>query len=362
MKRVLLLALATGCAQDPSSAFDVRGSIDGATHVVASAGTDRVIAEVDAGGGFALALAPGRPWTISFADSRAPHMLLGTLRANGLDALAPALPGSLDLGDITVHDGFATSSVGWQDLIAALGMTEDAAVAQGAHDDLALRYGNPDLDGDGAIDTTGVALDFYARLNLDVTPDELVRGTPPRGYTYLGTGMRAVAPGMAMTSPSVTFDAPFYGSWHGPSTPVIPAMTPVTAPEVRTGTLAGVPAMGVFARPYHDVPSGTYRIDLDDRELTFDRVQPPTDAALRSPQRPLPVVHLVPVNAACRTDCAVDRVDLTWTDGVPRPAKIDFEPPLTRETTTWQLCYVGITYEDAFGIETTAQIANPACP
>jgi hypothetical protein len=35
---------------------------------------------------------------------------------------------------------------------------------------------------------------------------------------------------------------------------------------------------------------------------------------------------------------------------------------LTRETTTWQLCYVGITYEDAFGIETTAQIANPACP
>jgi hypothetical protein len=263
---------------------------------------------------------------------------------------------------VTLRDGFATASVAWPELVASLGMTEDAAVALGAHDDLALRYANPDLDGDGAIDTTGVSLDFYARLTLDVSLDDLVRGTAPRGYTYDGTGIRAVAPGMAMTSPAMLFDAPYYGSWSGPSTPVVPPRTPVTAPEVRTGTLEGAPALGVFARPYHDVPAGTYRIELDDRLLTFERVLPPSDATLRSAARPLPIVHLVPAISDCRTDCAIDRVDVTWTDGVPRPAKIDFVPALTPGITTAQLCYVGITYEDAFGIETTAQIANPACP
>ena len=395
----MLLALASGCTADPGTAFHVRGAVHDVTHIVAASGTDRVIAPVAPDGSFELALAPGRAWTVAFADTNAPHMLVGTLRANGLDTLAPVGPGELDLGAVAVAGGYATASIGWLDLIGALGLDQDTAVAMGETDNLALRYANPDLDGDGVIDPVGYRLDITGDVRPTaagraLTIDDLVRGTRGDGFEYLGTGILAAVPGAAMQGSTVTFEQPFYGSQAGPSTPVVPANTAIGQPEVRIGALEGIPTMGVVARPYHDVPSGTYRVDIAGLPLTFERVMPPSDAQLRAGTHfATPVLRLVPTEPTCTTDCAIASVDFAWSDGAARAAKLDLLfaggyigldlPAVTSGSLPWarkparisgltvadladvstsQLCYVGITYEDPFGMRMTSQIANPACP
>ena len=392
---VSLGALATGCAAEPGTTFDVHGSVRDVTHVVAASGTDRVIAPVAANGTFELSLVPGRSWTLAFADANAPQMLVGTLRANGLDTLAPTAPGELDLGKVTLHDGFATAQTGWGELIGALGLDDTAARAIALNDDLALRYANPDLDGDGVIDTVGYMLDINATARLtaggrELTIDDLVHGTAPDGYHYMGTGILAAVPGAHMEGSTITFEAPFYGSVQGPDTPMVPANTAIGQPEVRVGALEGVPSMGVVARPTHDVPSGTYHVDIQGMSLTFLRVMPPSDARLTSGEHVTPALRIEPRDPSCITDCQISAVDLAWSDGVARPATIDLlfsrgyvgldlaegslpwaqKPARISGITTadlaglstGQLCYVGITYEDPFGMRMTSQIANPACP
>jgi hypothetical protein len=395
MKRLMLAALATGCATNPGSTFDVHGSVRDVTHVVAASGTDRVIAAVDANGGFELSLAPGRAWTLSFADVNAPDMLVGTLRANGLDTLVPTAPGDLDLGKITMNGGFASAQTGYAELIGALGLDETAARTIALNDDLALRYANPDLDGNGEIDTVGYRLDIDATSRLTAAGRELgigdvIRGTTPDGYTFLGTSIIAAVPGAHMQGATITFEQPFFGAYQGPDTPMVPANTAIGEPQLRIGALEGIPSMGVNARPTHDVPSGTYHVDIAGMPLTFTRVMPPSAARLTAGTGVIPAIHLVPTDPTCLTDCHIASVDLAWSDGIARPAQIDLlfaqgyvgvdmsegsVPWLSKPArisgmtvadlagvSTSQLCYVGITYEDPFGMRMTAQIANPECP
>lgn len=383
MKRLVLLALATGCATDPDAAFHVRGALrdaSAAKTVVATAGQERALATIDARGEFELRLAPGMSWALAFADEHAG--LVATWRANGVDALPATEARWLDLGDLTIAGGYAVGTMP----IDELGVADVADL--GAHDDLALRTATPDIDGDGVIDIVPPRLDFVA----DVVPtigsrtaslDDLVRGTPIDGVALRGTGIVA-----GVSATSVTFEQPFWGTVAGPSTPVIPAETPIGAPALRPGSLDGVATVGVVARPRHDVPSGRYTFD----GYTFERVQPPSDATLRA-ELFAPAVHLVPTDAQCVTDCSIAAIEVAWPDGVARasrvdlltpsgyvgldmPAAVDTSLPWARKpermagmttadlarVTTSQLCYVAVTYSDRFGVRVTSTVSNPACP
>jgi hypothetical protein len=224
----------------------------------------------------------------------------------------------------------------------------------------------------------------------ELTIDDLVRGTVPDGYHYLGTGIVAAVPGARMQGATITFDQPFYGAYQGPDTPMVPANTAIGQPQLRIGALEGIPSMGVFGRPGHDVPTGTYYADIAGTPLTFERVMPPSDARLAAGTGVTPAIHLVPTDPDCQIDCRIASVDLAWSDGIARPATIDLlfangyvgldatagsmpwvEKPARISgmtvadlagVTTGELCYVGITYEDPFGMRMSSQIANAACP
>ncbi|MBV8757962.1 MAG: hypothetical protein JO257_11820 [Deltaproteobacteria bacterium] len=383
MKRLAVLVLATGCAADPDPAFHLHGVLrdpSAATTVIATAGQERAFATIDAHGDFDLTIAPGATWAIAFAD---PHAaLVATWRANGLDALPVAAPGSLDLGELTIAGGYAVGATSVDDL--GLANVDEL----GAHDDLALRTATPDADGDGVIDVVPPRIDLVADIvptigSRTATLDDLVRGTPIDGVALRGTGIIA-----GVSAESVTFEQPFWGTVDGPSTNVVPAGTPIGAPALRPGMLDGVATIGVVARPLHDVPSGRYVFG----GTTFPRVLPPSDAALRA-ELFAPDVRLVPTDGQCVTDCSIAAIEVRWPDGVARASQLDLLTPqgylgiavpeavstslpwarkpdrmagmttadLARITTA-QLCYVAVTFSDRYGVRVTSTVANPACP
>ena len=387
MKRLVLLALATGCATDPDAAFHVTGSLRDATAaktVVATAGQERVLATIDAHGSFDLSLAPGMTWAIAFADQRA--ALVATWQANGLDALPVAHAGSLELGDLTIAGGYAVGATPIDEIASQLGIADFADVA--AHDDLALRTATPDIDGDGQIDVVPPRLDFIADIvpmigSHTATIDDLVRGTPIDSVSLRGTGIVA---GVAATN--VTFEQPFWGTVAGLSTPVVAAHTPIGAPALRPGSLDGITTVGVVARPLHDVPHGRYVFDND----TFERVLPPSDAQLRA-EMLAPAIQLTPTQPDCAHDCSIASIDVSWPDNVARASHIDLlteqgyigldlaaatstSVPWDRKpdrmagmttadlarVTTSQLCYVGVTFTGRYGVRVTSTVSNPACP
>lgn len=190
---VFLLVATAGCSTGGEQQFTISGRVAtrtarvaGAvqsqrtiTHVMAvdpeSASPRRSLADVDSSGGFELSVEPGRPYVLVFIDSSwvGAGMVVAVFRANTLDTLSPQLAGHLDLGEMSVDETSQTAAAGipYDDLIAGLGLSPDAAEYLGSVDDLSLRYANPDIDGDGVLDIRQdhrYALDFHVRANLRI--------------------------------------------------------------------------------------------------------------------------------------------------------------------------------------------------
>jgi hypothetical protein len=425
---VVLAVVAAGCSTDTDPWFGISGHVSApnVTHVVASTPSHRAIQKVatrvDANGNFAFDLDPGYAWVVSFVDANqvGEAMLVGSLQIGSLDALVPRGPGSLDLGEVTVGRGRARSTTAWADVIAALGIDDATAERLGAADDLATRYANPDIDNDGTIDAlerdADFRVDLFGSLGLtvdgrDATLDDLVRAPSGAvGVHYLQTGIVVSIPrtyGADLTSARMTFDGDFYGTSLGDATPVVPAGTPVTQPEVLLGNVDGYPTIGVFARAGHDLPTGTYTVTTTHHAFTFADVRPGGDAQLGAGRNlVVPFLHIVPSVPGCAADCFLDSIEYTWmrstVDGwVPaeagelvHTAHLDIVrdyagarqafraelapvptatiPWRTMQTdgmtpaqlagvTTGQLCYVSVTYDDQVGMRVTSRIANPAC-
>jgi hypothetical protein len=149
------------------------------THVMAvdpeAASPHRSLAAVAADGSFELGIETGRPYVLVFLDDTAvgADMVAAVFRAGTLDTLSPQVAGHLTLGDVTVDPTTQTAAagVGYDDLLAQLGLSPAAAEYLGSIDDLSLRYANPDIDGDGVIDVQqdrSYALDFHIRANLRI--------------------------------------------------------------------------------------------------------------------------------------------------------------------------------------------------
>lgn len=182
---------------------------------------ERVLAQVAADGTFSLALEAGRPYVLVFVDDSAVglDMVVGVFHAETLDTLATLTPGTeLDLGEVTLDGGAASTPVPYDTLLGELGLASATALSLGAVDDLSLRYANPDIDGDGEIDLLQdhrFGLDFHVRADLSVGPDgprlrvsDLIDAFP------VADGALAATPRFGLTSIYVlypsTFDATDY--------------------------------------------------------------------------------------------------------------------------------------------------------
>src|ERR1043166_9118597 len=149
------------------------------THVMAvdpeSASPHRSLSTVGSDGSFTLVIETGRPYVLVFVDATAKgtDMVVAVFRARTLDTLSPQVAGHLEMGDVTVDPmtHTATAGIGYDDLLAQLGLSAAAAEYLGSIDDLSLRYANPDIDGDGVIDQEQdrrYQLDFHVRSNLRI--------------------------------------------------------------------------------------------------------------------------------------------------------------------------------------------------
>lgn len=153
------------------------------THVMAispeSANPERFVSTISADGAFSLNVDSGKPYVFVFIagaqDYTGPDMIAGVVRvpANGLDTLAPVAAGASDLGTVTV-DGTAQSatvSTSVSDLLGTLGITAAEATFLGTIDDLSLRSANPDVDGNGVIDSLegkSFNMDWHVRADMNV--------------------------------------------------------------------------------------------------------------------------------------------------------------------------------------------------
>ena len=120
---------------------------------------DRKKAPINADGTFSISLTKSDPWILAFIDTSkvGEAMIQGIFYADQLDAIAPkksTASNSTDVGNVVV-DGIGGAGLpveNYVTYIGDLGLNMTEASVLGALDEGALRYINPDLDGNGILD------------------------------------------------------------------------------------------------------------------------------------------------------------------------------------------------------------------
>ena len=321
---LLLTGLAACAYAGPPSEDTARfhGSVgNSVTHVMAVsplAGDVVKVVAPTADGAFSIEVESGRPWALVFlnATRRGSDMVHGMLRADTLDTFVPAAGGDIDLGTVSVDNREATMAGSSEALDQALGVTRRTLATLGGIDDLALRYANPDMDGDGMIDVDqGISprLDVHAEYTVrasgrDATVNDFITNTAAITYAHEGTGVYARLPDgfgpVDRDDADVTFDDPYYGFWQGEHTAAVPAGEPVshlTFGDDRT--------FGVFCRPDREVPAGNYTFRSGPHTLDFSFVRPPTEMTMH---QVMPRLHFAPSDPACTENCTLDRIEFAW--------------------------------------------------
>lgn len=379
-----MFVVASGCASMSTDGdLHVSGRIADThvTHVVAvnTATGARDVVEL-ANGSFDIMLAPGQQYLLTAVDAtkKGRDMFVGTLDAGALHTFNPTQGGELDLG------------------------TVKPTLVTGKLDDLALRLSNPDIDGDGVIASEAPMLEVSGTYTLtrggnDLSISDLVAGNKTDLHVkYLSTMVSATVPArmnMAMSTGTMMFEEPFYGSALGPQTPMIAPYTQIGAPHIKFGEVGGDHLIGVVARGGFEVPSGAYEIDFANGALSYINVFPPSTAVLESAQSySVPFLRIHPTQAGCVGNCDIDSLELQW-PGAAKPAHVDIvlrrngkdtalAADLTSNALAWRdmsvantgiadyelayftsqsICYVAVSYESELGMRMTNQVTNPDC-
>lgn len=160
------------------------------------------------------------PWTLAYVDATktGADMIVSRFASETLDTIAPTRGNvGVQMGEVTpVVGGKATSTAAHADILEAISMSADTATTFGAIDDVSLRYINPDIDGDGVMDSPVVAadgsvtgkevryvLDFHNRFSVQDSSgaqvlhtslknkfaDDVVGGLTNLKVSYMGTGI-----------------------------------------------------------------------------------------------------------------------------------------------------------------------------
>lgn len=318
----LLLTTLAACGHESTTTDDAtfHGSVGQAvTHVMAVSPVAGDLVKVVAptvDGVFSVDVEPGRPWALVFLDAnlRGSDMVHGILRADTLDTFVPTAGGDIDLGQVSIDNREATMAGSSEDLDYALGVSRRTLATLGGIDDIALRYANPDVDGDGVIDTVHAQLGIHAEYTVrasgrDATAADFVGNAVNISYDHVGTGIYGRLPDgfgiVDRTDADVTFEQPYYGLWAGEHTAAVPAGQPVehlTFGDDRT--------FGVFCRPDRAVPTGNYTFRSGPHTLDFSFVRPPSEMTMN---QVMPRLHFAPTDAACTKNCTIDRIEFAWT-------------------------------------------------
>jgi hypothetical protein len=344
-------------------------------------------------------------------------MRVATLQTAGLDAFPAKTAGSLEFGTVTFSNRRAHGTMTWNRLTDALGANEAWLTDLAKHDDLALRYSNPDIDSDGKIDALqghAFRLDITGTYRLqtgsrDATVADLINGLSAPSVRYTGTTLQAAIPNemnMNTYSATVRFDQPFYGTAMGSDTPMMEAGQTIGQPHVKFGELDGAKQVGVVAAAQREVPSGNYRFGFSNGELTFtDVIAPSASSLMSATDYTVPVMNIRTVDSRCKSDCDIASIELEWMrvtstgmvpTAAPRDASLDIVAALgaTKRTylaanltdgatsqtwrdmplagsglvrnelsyiTTSKLCYLAVSYTSELGMKMTGQVTNPGC-
>lgn len=314
--------LAACASETPDTTARFHGLVgNSVTHVMAvspiAGSVERVVAATQEGT-FSVEVEPGRPWTLVFVDATrtGSTMVRGVLRSDTLETFLPQIAGDIDLGEITIDGRDATMAGTSEDLDAALGISRRTMTTIGGLDDLALRYANPDVDGDGVIDVEqarNARLEIHAEYQIvtrgrDATPEDYLSDFQAVGYDHIGTGVYGRLPDsfpkVDREDADVMFDGPYYGYWQGASTPAVPAGQPVTHL-----TFGDDRTFGVFCRPDKPVPTGDYTFRSGEHTLEFTMVRPPSEMTMH---QVMPRIRFVPEDAACTANCEIETIEFAW--------------------------------------------------
>jgi hypothetical protein len=176
----------------------VAQSVDvGVTHVYAvsteAASVDRVLAPLDGNGRFVIDLSLGRSYVIGVIDATRVGILMvrGHVEVDGVRAFPVNREGVFELGAVAQRDALRWSSEFGvtNGLLARLGVSGGIATMLAAQDGLALRFLNPDIDGNGVVDVQEPGKSFLADVSLKLeahkggavvgTVDDIRNGTVP---------------------------------------------------------------------------------------------------------------------------------------------------------------------------------------
>lgn len=421
-----LLAFTAGCAAENDGTLHLTGRLadpSQVTHVIATNAEtgERIVIDMksdgEIDGAFDVAVPAGGAWIVTFADLTkvGADMRIATLQAGGLDAFKSKTGGTLDFGTVNISGTYAHGSLTWDAVESATGERRATLEQLAKIDNLALRYSNPDVDGDGKLDALQgrnyrIELDGRYAMQTrgrDLSITDLVTGYDAAGIRYMGTSLHTAVPramGMNMQSGTVTFEQPFYGTALGMSTPMVQPGTRIGQPHIKFGELDGDPRVGVVAHPGRNAPSGSYVFDFDNGKLTFTGVNAPSATMLTAAaDYSVPFVRIRTANETCIAGCDIKAVDLAWQRATesgwqavaPRDARLDVVAQLNERSvylsadlvdgatsinwtalplgtsglrrselayiSTGEICYLAVTYTSELGMKMTSQIENPGC-
>jgi hypothetical protein len=323
MRHLAIATILVACTSHQPDSATFHGTVDApVTHVMAVgavAGTpQRIVAPVEAGA-FSISVDADRPWALVFVDATrtGSAMVAGVLRVDSLDTFYPQFAGDIELGVITIADNVASMTTEIAELDSALGIDRAVLATIAVLDDLAPRYSNPDVDGDGMIDTVQAPVELHADYMLvadgrAATADDFITNAAAVRYEHVGTGIYSRLPDafgpLDRADASVIFEQPFYGFAAGRDTPPVPAGEPITAL-----TFGDHQSFGVYARAGFDIPHGAYQFRSGGRTLEFTSVRPPsTNEMTTSMHQVMPRIRFVPADPLCAWDCAVATVEFAW--------------------------------------------------
>ncbi|MBI2342858.1 MAG: hypothetical protein HYV02_00745 [Deltaproteobacteria bacterium] len=319
-----------GKAQETATVTDVIAVSPGTGDVSCKSAT------VDATAGtFDLKVASGRPWILFFIDAyrTQANMFLGHFRTSTLDTLTPTTTeGTAQLGSVTVNaeSGVATSTTDHTEIIDDLGVDSETAEVVGEVDDVATRYSNPDLDGDGTVDCQTESgdedataapqgqLDFHVRFNM------LINGTQSRVNNMIGRffDTATTTAQYESTGVYVNYLDSFSTAASGNVTCADSAVTTSEGGALAANTATTAVTENAFGN-YHgfginivntsELPSGRIVFAMGTKTLTFTGVDTPSLAELTAPTgRIFPFLSLTLTDASCTTECTVSSIEYQW--------------------------------------------------
>ncbi len=241
------------------------------------------------GTSFSVDITPDVPWIIIFADRNqtGPDMIVAHFQSSVLEALRPSDPGSANLGTVSFTDVLssgniaASPSISFAELLEAIGMSSGDASFFGELDGVALRYTNPDVNNNGALDVVEdlyeLRLDFHNRYTPRVAGVVATMSNVGNAFLPDNTDFRYDSTGVIFEVAKTAFSAPSSFQYQFSASATLVGGATVPANTYQTQSFSDNP---LYERYQFDVetiqpPSGQYDFRIGSNTYTFSDITVP---------------------------------------------------------------------------------------